>query len=101
MLGSTFLYNRGMPHCTCLVLIPNPRGEKEQYTVRARTSRDAARKALEAHPYTVSIDAVITVVADGLGPAELGASEHNARQPTFWHRAGTVLDAYEPVGFPS
>lgn len=84
-----------MPYCTCLVLIPNPRGEKEKYAVRARTSREAVRKAMEAHPHSVAFDAVITVIPDGLQPALPGASDHNARQPTFWHRAGTVLDADE------
>jgi hypothetical protein len=51
---------------------------------------EAAQKAMQAHPFPVPVDAVITVIADGLGPAHADASEHNAQQPTFWHRAGTV-----------
>ena|SRR6188472_2971424 len=80
-----------MPSCKCLVLIPNPRGGNLDYAVVAKSSMEAAQKAMQAHPHPVPVDAVITVIADGLGPANDGASEHNARQPTFWHRAGTVL----------
>ena len=82
-----------MPSCTCLVLIPNPRGGSNDYVIVAKTSREAAQKAMEAHPYPVPIDAVITVIADGRGPTDLDSSEHNARQPTFWYRAGTVRAA--------
>jgi hypothetical protein len=38
---------------------------------------------MESHPYPVLVDDVITVIADGQEPADPGASEHNARQPTF------------------
>jgi hypothetical protein len=88
-----------MPHCKCLVLIPNPRGGNEHYAIVARTSREAAQKAMQSHPYPVPVDDVITVIADGLEPADAGASQHNARQPTFWHRAGTIRVAPEPMRF--
>jgi hypothetical protein len=76
-------YNQDMPHCKCLVMIPNPRGGNEHYPIVAGTSREAAQKAMESHPYPVLVDDVITVIADGQEPADPGASEHNARQPTF------------------
>lgn len=81
----------------CLVQIPNPRGGNEDYQVLARTSREAAQKAMEAHPYSVDFDAVITVIADGLGSKCADAAEHNAKQPTFWLRAGTVGTAHNLI----
>lgn len=52
---------------------------------------------MESHPHPVPVDAVITVIADGWRPTDVGASEQNARQPTFWHRAHTVRVAHEQV----
>ena len=86
-----------MPHCKCLVLIPLPRGGKGHYLVVARTSREAAQKAMESHPHPVPIDEIITVIADGWGPTDVGASAHNATQPTFWHRASTVRGHHEQL----
>jgi len=81
-----------MARCECLVLIPNPEGENFDYSIVARTSLEAVQKAMEVHPHTIPFDAVITVIADGVA----GAREHNARQPTFWHRAESVPAPVRP-----
>jgi len=89
-------HNLPMPQCTCLVLIPNSTGKHHSYSVVAKSSAEAARKGLDAHPFPVPDDAIITVIADGQAPADAVDSHHNARQPTFWHRAGTVRATDQP-----
>lgn len=89
-----------MPQCKCLVLIPNPAGRSLDYAVVAKTSREAAAKAMQAHPFPIPVDTVITVIADGLGPSHAEAASHNAQQPTFWHRAETVTPMPLPRAKP-
>ena len=79
-----------MPKRRCLVLIPHPHSGNHDYDVEATSSMEAARIALERHHEPVLDDVVITVIIDGHGLRTYDCVEHNARQPTFRHRAGTV-----------
>jgi hypothetical protein len=85
-----FAYTGTVPKRRCLVLIPHAQGGLYDYDVEAASSMEAARIAPDQHRETVADDAVITVISDGHGLRTFDYVEHNARQPTYRHRAGAV-----------
>jgi hypothetical protein len=80
----------GRANHICIVLIPDPRGERYDYDIDAASSMKAARIALQRHHEPVPDSALLIAIIDGHSLRTFDCVEHNAKQPTYRHRAGTV-----------